>query len=85
MNEEAGSRMGRGSNIGYAEGAFTGVGSRTDQRHQYSSDVLAAQNREDRQIRQIALAQACHDLKGDGDYEDVLNRARAYSVFLKQG
>lgn len=86
MNEEAGARMARGSNIDYAEGSLTGVvGARSDRNHQYSSDVLAAQSREDRQIRQTALAQACHDLKGEGDYEEVLKRAKAYFGFLKNG
>lgn len=52
---------------------------------QYAEGALIANNREDRQIRQVALSQACHDLKGDGSYEDSIERARAYFVFLQNG
>lgn len=46
-------------------------------------EALVEAYKERGNIRQIALAQAAHDLKGQGDALDVVNRAEVYLKFLK--
>lgn len=40
---------------------------------------------EEHTLRMTALSQACHDFKGEGDTDRVIDRAYYYLQFLKTG